>query len=494
MGEIIDYIENKTNDYLLSFPKEQRKNKGQFFTYKSLAAFMASLFSYESLNKKNTVHILDPGSGTGMLSGAVIEQLIKRGINNIDLTCYENDSNVLSTLRSNLNHIKNTYKINFKFHIKKVNYITTQGKNFEKNKAKQQYDLIISNPPYLKISKDSEEAKSMPSIIHGSPNLYFMFAAMSLFNLKENCELVYIIPRSWTSGAYFSKFRDYILNNGKITDIHLFNSRDSVFKNDHILQETIIIKIKKTNKKIKNINISSCDNYLFNDVIKIKTNYDLIINKNNYILLPTTIDDISIINKIGKYNNTLPSLGMKMKTGIVVDFREKDKLSSKESGSYPLFHSQHIQNGKVIHSISGKEFDWIKKTSTNLLQENKDYIMCKRFTAKEEKRRIQCGIYLKEDFKKYKKIATQNKINFIERIDKNEIDKSILYGIYAILNSSLFDQYYRILNGSTQVNSTEINNMYFPTIDIVREIGDKIIKNGKIDTDYCDSIVEAFYE
>jgi methylase of polypeptide subunit release factors len=78
------------------------------------------------------------------------------------------------------------------------------GGNFNPPK----YDVVIGNPPYMKIPKDAPEATAMPEICYGAPNMYFIFAAMGLFNLKENGEMVYIIPRSWTSGAYFKRFRE----------------------------------------------------------------------------------------------------------------------------------------------------------------------------------------------------------------------------------------------------------------------------------------------
>ena len=75
----------------------------------------------------------------------------------------------------------------------------------------KKFDLIIGNPPYKKISKDAPEALAMPEVCHGAPNLYFLFAAMGIFNLKENGQMVYITPRSWTSGAYFESFRKYLI-------------------------------------------------------------------------------------------------------------------------------------------------------------------------------------------------------------------------------------------------------------------------------------------
>ena len=42
-----------------------------------------------------------------------------------------------------------------------------------------------------------------------------------------------------------------------------------------------------------------------------------------------------------------------------------------------------------------------------------DFLIVKRFTSKEEPRRLQCGIYLKKKYNKFKYISTQNNVNFI---------------------------------------------------------------------------------
>lgn len=165
-----------------------------------------------------------------------------------------------------------------------------------------------------------------------------------------------------------------------------------------------------------------------------------------------------------------------MRTGIVVDFRQWDELRS-EPGEHivPLFYSQHIRSGRVYHNPSGKNSDWIVDKKPSLIQDNKNYVFCKRFTAKEEKRRLQCGIYLAEDFPKYSSIATQNKIYYIDSVSGELLSRETIYGIYVLLNSTLFDMYYRVLNGSTQVNSTEINSIPVPSIEYINILGKELI-------------------
>lgn len=107
----------------------------------------------------------------------------------------------------------------------------------------------------------------MPSVCYGTPNLYFLFWAMGIHNLKQDSELVYIVPRSWTSGAYFKRFRQYLFKHCVITDMHLFESRDKVFDGESVLQETIIIKVKKTKRIPDYVSITSSSTSSFEDIV-----------------------------------------------------------------------------------------------------------------------------------------------------------------------------------------------------------------------------------
>ena len=112
--------------------------------------------------------------------------------------------------------------------------------------------------------------------------------------------------------------------------------------------------------------------------------------------------------------------------------------------------------------------------------------------TKEEPRRLQCGIYLARKFPQYNKISTQNKLNFIDGI-MTEISECLVYGLYVLFNSTIYDEYYRILNGSTQVNSTEVNNMPVPELETIQEMGRKLIKIGDFSEKSCNLILEEYY-
>ena len=482
---VLESVINKTNEFISSVSKSERKAYGQFFTTFETAKFMANLFSINYALPQ--INILDAGAGTGILVSALVDKIYDEGYKGlVHVVCYETDSNVLPILQKNLELLKEKYSVTFE--LKNHNYLTSQyfGDNSLIKEDSEKYDYIIGNPPYMKIGKDAEESKVMTEVCHGAPNLYFLFWAMGIHNLKKDQELVYIIPRSWTSGAYFKKFRDYLFKHSIITDIHLFESRDKVFERESVLQETIIIKIKKTTKKPSCVNITSSSNSKFNDVRSYKAPYETVIPKSNFVYLVTKEEDANILSRINKLSKTLPELNLKMKTGLIVDFRTKEVLrDTMEEGAYPLLYSQHIKEGIVVWPI-GKEGEVIKTDKRAFLQVNGNFLMVKRFTSKEEKRRLQCGIYLKKNYPDYNYISTQNKINFIECDSP-----CVTYGLYVLLNSSLYDQYYRILNGSTQVNSTEINLIPFPERNVIEEMGRELMYMDLTETT-CNKIIDKW--
>lgn len=342
---MLDSVVERTNKYIDSMPKNERKKYGQFFTSKETARFMAELYNIP--DNKSKISILDAGAGSGILSCALIERLERMdAVQKIELTCYENDDNVLELLRENLLTCQENSKKDIQINIITDNYITSQYLEFNHliggNPAPKKYDFVIGNPPYMKIPKDAPEATAMPEVCYGVPNLYFIFAAMGLFNLNDDGEMVYIIPRSWTSGAYFKRFRQYFLKAGKLEHIHLFVSRNKVFDKEDVLQETMIIKVKKTAKTPENVTItSSQSNRDFDNLTSLTAPYGLVVSGNDFfVYLVTDEKEVSVLERLQRFDKTLPDIGLKMKTGLTVDFRNREILrDDAEEGAIPLFYS-----------------------------------------------------------------------------------------------------------------------------------------------------------
>ena len=496
MTRITDYIAARTSEYIDLMPKVERKRYGQFFTDRETAVFMASLFDIPANQQR--LSVLDPGAGSGILSAALVERLQEfPNIHEIALDCYETDPKVFPLLKENLRWICEHTPLSFSWRVIPENYILSQASHYTSegtdcNPHLQKYDLVIGNPPYRKLPKDAPEAKAMPDICYGAPNLYSLFVSMSLFHLRNQGELVYIIPRSWTSGAYFKRFRKKILREGALTHIHLFISRDKVFEKEGVLQETMIIKLRKTRFPPNAVAVTTtADSRDFSKRTIFRAPYQTIVSgEERYVYLATNREEASALARLNVLGHTLPDLGLRMRTGLTVDFRSGDALRSRaEDHAVPLFYARHIQNGRIVFPV-GKGNEYLVTSRPSLLQPNTNYLFLKRFTSKEEPRRLQCGIYLAKLYPNYEKISTQNKINFIT--GHNGLSECVTYGLYVLFNSTLYDQYYRILNGSTQVNSSEINTLPVPSLDAIERMGKALMAARDVSVSTCDQILGGY--
>ena len=117
----------------------------------------------------------------------------------------------------------------------------------------------------------------MKDIVHGQPNIYSFFMAISASLLKKEGELVFITPRSFCSGSYFKLFRKWFLKQVKPLFIHSFEFRIELFEHG-VLQETIILKAKKYKNDKSKIVISSSNNSEFEQSNELIQDYSTLIN------------------------------------------------------------------------------------------------------------------------------------------------------------------------------------------------------------------------
>ena len=473
---MIDKVIDNTQNYVNSFPRDERKTMGQFFTSINTARYMAS-----KVKAKEKIEILDVGAGTGILSAALIEKLLRsRKTKVIHLTLYENDERVILVLKENLKFIRQVCKdkeIKLIVNLKQENFIVANSKFWNDKKKCKKYDVVISNPPYMKIGKNDIEAKSMKDLIYGQPNIYYLCMAMGTHLLKDDGDFIFIVPRSWTSGLYFRSFRNYFFENICLKSIHLFVSRDKVFDQESVLQETMIVYGKKSYKQSLKICITASEGTNdFDRLTKlyVKPSVCITQDKNRFLLLPSCNKDIEVLNMMSNFQSSLKSLGYMFKTGQVVEFRSEKAVQVKYSrGCVPLLRPFHFSKGVIRFPVKTVKAQYMKLgDKKSLYMENKDMLLLKRFTTKEERRRLQPAIHQAVKTKQ-SYIAIENHVNYLEKI-VGELEQEELYGLWAILSTDSWDRYYRILNGSTQVNATEINSIPIPGIEIIREIGKRV--------------------
>ena len=454
---MLNQIFKNTASYKNNCDADKQKNKGQYCTSIRTARFMAEKYCPVS----RVVRILDPGAGNGSLGAAVAEHLIKDDLcDSISITFIEDDKEILPLLKKNSALIKaycEENDVGCSIRIIKDNYILSE--------IDEEYDVIICNPPYKKIRKNSPESLKMSDYVYGQPNLYALFMAKSLELLVDNGSFIFITPRSWTSGSYFSVVRRHLYDELSFDRIHVFDERDNVFSCENVLQETmILVGIKREQGMYTTISV--CKDDSFEDIREINLQSDLIkaIGKDKYLLIPSNKEEAQLINKMNSLTDTFYSLGYVFKTGPVVEFRNKDSISSsRKTNSVPLYRALNISGDAFVFPVDTKKAQYVSSSATNLLIRNENTVLIRRLSAKEDKKRIQSCVYHRQGDNPF--ISVENHVNYVVRRDGKPLSNSEAEWIQSLLSSDEYDTFFRLLNGSTQVNATELNSLPVRSVD-----------------------------
>lgn len=493
---------------------KHKKDGGQFFTPTPIALLMAS---YCQISKK-VIRVLDPGCGTAVLTCALIEHLVKtqNDIEIVDLVTYETDPDLVLFSQNTLLYLKEWLQnidIRLQYIIHIHDFVLDNASVLRSDKSQELFetknnnglfDIIISNPPYFKLAKDDKKTLAANELVSGQPNIYSFFLGIAAKLLSDKGELIFITPRSFASGNYFKAFRKLFFNTVQIDRIHLFNSRKDTFGRDSVLQETLIIKAtRETINPNKKVSVSSSDG--INDILNpsVKNFYfsELVdLNSKEKILhLPINNIEENVLNLVSTWHNILSDYNISISTGPVVSFRAWDFIqTSYENGNVflaPLFWIHNV-NKMILewpkqHKDKG-QFIRIENNSKSLLIKNKNYILLRRFSTKDDKSRLIAAPYfcnyINSDF-----IGVENKVNYLYR-KNGHLDRNEVVGLCALLNSKLFDTYFQIFNGTVNVSATELREMRFPPIIEIKEIGEKIIFSNDYSMNNVNNIVSELFE
>ena len=488
----VRYAEIVGDAYLAFVSIEDRKKGGYYLTPGNVARFMAERASCAGPG----LHVLDPGSGTGILAAAVCEMASTAGsVQTLHVDAYETDP-----LLASLTHLVLAFSnqwlgergVTLTFDVKREDFVLKNADVLRATRrldgcpenaeaARSGYDLVISNPPYFKLSKSDPRAVAAGSIVHGQPNIYALFMAVSAELLSESGELVYIVPRSFSSGPYFRKFREAFFQRVAPKAIHLFESRSDVFKRQSVLQENLILtgrnRINGTLGDEEVLISHSETSREMPDRPTFMVSLDSVLNlagKNKELGIPLIPQDVELVDVVRSWPNTLHSLGLDISTGPVVPFRARGFLAraDSEGDSVPLLWMSHVRPMRIQWPLTGKgppQWILVAPGSVKLLVDNATYVLVRRFSAKEEERRLVAAPLLGGHLG-LTRVGFENHLNYIRGVSR-ELDDELAWGLAAILNSSFLDRYFRVFNGNTQVSATELRAMPLPDESAIRAVG-----------------------
>jgi adenine-specific DNA-methyltransferase len=193
---------------------------------------------------------------------------------------------------------------------------------------------------------------------------------------------------------------------------------------------------------------------------------------------------------------SLAGLGLSVSTGRVVDFRARAFLRAQpEPGTVPLLYPAHLERGRVIwpRSRSPKPNSLaLGQETESLLVPNEHYVLVRRFSAKEERRRLVATVFQAGSVPGAH-VGFENHLNYFHRRGRG-LEIGVARGLAAFLNSTPADQHFRQFSGHTQVNATDLRNFRYPGLAqlsaLGTTIGDRVLEQEALD-DLLDQGINA---
>lgn len=480
-------VEATRRDAVQRLDPRRRVLMGQFLTPASVAAFMAGMFE----GKKPVLHVLDPGAGIGSLSAAFVAAICRRPRRPeaIALTAYEIDPMLLGHLQATLDLCRaasDDAGIRFEARIVADDFLEVGARTLAGDlftaRADERFDCAILNPPYRKIRTESRERKFLRAIGVETSNLYTGFLAVTVTLLAPGGEMVAITPRSFCNGPYFEPFRRFFLRGMRFRRVHVFDARDRAFADDEVLQENVVYRAEKVTDQGAGVVVSAS---LGPDDFSVRTSTikheDLVRPgaPHAFIHIVPDGEGDQIRHRMRSLDASLADLGLTVSTGRVVDFRAKDLLRAHPGrNTAPLIYPCHLQGGYVEWPNGGTRKPnalMLGPRADDLLVPGGHYVLVKRFSAKEERRRVVAAVYdparVAAD-----RIAFENHLNYYHFRGAG-LPATVARGLTAFLNSTLVDLYFRQFSGHTQVNAADLRSLRYPAWDRLVALGRRVGKS-----------------
>lgn len=486
-ADVLEHVDILRLDARRKQEKERKAALGQFLTPAPIARLMASMFTFSS----STLRILDAGAGVGSLFAACIAEICQREHRpeRISVTAFELDHTLFTSLQETLDLCRFACEragLLFEGEIVPCDFIETgvgwlQDSPGSLGKDSPTFNCAILNPPYKKMQTQSSSRKLLKSVGIESTNVYTSFLALATRMLDHCGELVALTPRSFCNGPYFRLFREYFLQSMSLRRLHTFEERNKAFRDDSVLQENIILYALKDQEKPEKVTISSSASQEDDLLLVHDVRYRHVVHPNDPESFIHVVQDQlgeRIAGSMEAFQTSLQELGLTVSTGRVVDFRALDFLRPQwepDTDTIPLLFSTHVGYGCVVWPKEGsrKPHALVDSIQTKALQvPNEYYVLVRRFSAKEEKKRIVAALY-EPSTMPGASVGFENHLNYFHQSNRG-LPPMLARGLAAYLNSTLVDTYFRQFNGHTQVNATDLRTIKYPTRARLEALGARI--------------------
>ena len=199
-----------------------------------------------------------------------------------------------------------------------------------------------------------------------------------------------------------------------------------------------------------------------------------------FIRIPIDEAATAVAGRIASLPAKLTDLALSVSTGRVVDFRTRENLRFEMSlHCAPLIYPGHLSAGRVRWPSGAHRKPTalaLNDGTRSLVLPSGDYVLVKRFSSKEERRRVSAAQFSERDVSA-EVVAFENHLNVFHR-ENTGIEPALATGLTIFLNTSIVDEFVRQFSGHTQINATDLRLLRYPDRATLLRIGALVSSHG----------------
>jgi adenine-specific DNA-methyltransferase len=477
MGQAASTLEPLAAAYLISvtytamLPADTRSRLGAYYTPPPLAERLVSMVTQAGIDWR-TCRVLDPASGGGAFLSAVAGPLAKAATGTsaekfifelaLRLKGFEIDPFAawLSQVFLEATLMPLCHRIGQRLPV--VVDVCNSLEAREPVEAEAQYDLVIGNPPYGRISLTPQMRARYGRSLYGHANLYGLFTDLAVRFARTGGVVAYVTPTSFLAGEYFKSLRGLLAGSAPPVNIDFISVRKGIF--DDALQETMLATYRKASVHLHAPTVH---------FVAPTDEDELTVERGGIVelpkgggpwLVPRSVEQAHLVDKLRRMPSRLKDFGYEVSTGPLVWNRHKDQLSEKSGKSkFPLIWAEAVTSDGHFQFRADKKNHcpyFEIHEDDNWLITRRPCVLVQRTTAKEQSRRLIAAELPTAFIRKHKAVVIENHLNMIRPITGTPAVSARI--VAGMLNSEIVDRAFRCISGSVAVSAYELENLPLP--------------------------------
>jgi len=355
-----------------------------------------------------------------------------------------------------------------------------------------QFDLVVGNPPYGKVSLPPGLRAKYARSLFGHANLYGIFTDMAVRLAGPKALIAYVTPTSFLGGQYFKNLRKLLREQAPLQAIDFITPREHVFAD--VLQETALAVYRKGGEAVRvGVSFTTPAGPGARAEVRSVGRFRLNGTFDGPWVLPRDSAHAGLLRRAEEMKLHLADLGYEVSTGPLVWNRHKGQLS-RQSGknAFPLIWAESVQsNGRFrfAHEKRNHVPYFRLLPGQGHLLTTAPCVLVQRTTAKEQHRRIIAARLPPTFVEKHGGVVIENHLNVVRPANgQPAVDLDTLA---ALLNSTAIDELFRCISGSVAVSAYEILSMPLPSRDRLDDL-QRRVRDGA-PRDLIDSFISSVY-